>query len=101
MFFSLWLGLVLTAGFAGCTTPSPTNQPQLTSAPPAAQMQHSAPASPSAPAHSNRNPDFHTIPKVPTPSAKITYSQAHVSGPYIAITFDDGPHHANTPRLLA
>lgn len=97
MFFSLWLGMVLTAGFAGCSTP--TSQPQLTSAPPV-EPQRPTPANPSAPAHSNRNPDFPTIPKVPSPAAKITYSQAHVSGPYIAITFDDGPHHANTPKLL-
>lgn len=31
---------------------------------------------------------------------KITYSQCRVDGPYIALTFDDGPHGANTPRLL-
>lgn len=38
----------------------------------------------------------------PTPSGqkKNTYSQCHVDGPYIAITFDDGPHAENTPRLL-
>ena len=39
-----------------------------------------------------------------TPAAaegpKITFSQCHVDGPYIAMTFDDGPHAANTPRLL-
>ncbi len=28
------------------------------------------------------------------------YSQAHVDGPYIAMTFDDGPSPATTPRLL-
>jgi len=33
-------------------------------------------------------------------SAKIAYSQCHVEGPYIAMTFDDGPHAQNTPRLL-
>ena len=31
---------------------------------------------------------------------KITYSSCHVDGPYIAMTFDDGPSGANTPRLL-
>jgi peptidoglycan-N-acetylglucosamine deacetylase len=31
---------------------------------------------------------------------KITFSQCHVDGPYIAFTFDDGPHATNTPRLL-
>lgn len=38
-----------------------------------------------------------------TPAAaapKVTYSQCHVDGPYIAMTFDDGPHAENTPRLL-
>jgi peptidoglycan/xylan/chitin deacetylase (PgdA/CDA1 family) len=36
----------------------------------------------------------------PAPSKKITYSACHVEGQYIAMTFDDGPHAANTPRLL-
>jgi peptidoglycan-N-acetylglucosamine deacetylase len=31
---------------------------------------------------------------------KITYSQCNVEGPYVALTFDDGPHGVNTPRLL-
>jgi len=41
---------------------------------------------------------------VPAPNAagapKITVSQCNVDGPHIAITFDDGPHGTNTPRLL-
>ena len=36
----------------------------------------------------------------PQPAARITYSQCHVDGPYIALTFDDGPHGTHTPRLL-
>ena len=32
--------------------------------------------------------------------AKITFTQCNVEGPYIAITFDDGPHPTQTPRLL-
>ncbi len=38
----------------------------------------------------------------PAPKAgpKVTYSQCNVDGPYIALTFDDGPHATNTPRLL-
>ena len=31
---------------------------------------------------------------------RITISQCHVEGPYAAITFDDGPHGGQTPRLL-
>jgi peptidoglycan/xylan/chitin deacetylase (PgdA/CDA1 family) len=32
--------------------------------------------------------------------SKLSYTSAPVSGPFIAITFDDGPVPANTPRLL-
>jgi len=31
---------------------------------------------------------------------KITYSEVNVDGPYIAMTFDDGPHATNTAKLL-
>lgn len=33
-------------------------------------------------------------------NAGVTFSRVPVSGNYIAITFDDGPHPQNTPRLL-
>jgi peptidoglycan-N-acetylglucosamine deacetylase len=37
----------------------------------------------------------------PSPSVSgITYSSVHVDGPYIAMTFDDGPHETLTPKLL-
>jgi peptidoglycan/xylan/chitin deacetylase (PgdA/CDA1 family) len=39
-----------------------------------------------------------------TPTAgvteKITFTDVNVDGPYIAMTFDDGPHATNTPKLL-
>jgi peptidoglycan/xylan/chitin deacetylase (PgdA/CDA1 family) len=38
-------------------------------------------------------------PAAPT-GPKITYTQCNVDGPYIAMTFDDGPHGVQTPRLL-
>lgn len=38
-------------------------------------------------------------PGAPAP-AKISYSHINADGPYIALTFDDGPHATNTPRLL-
>ena len=41
------------------------------------------------------------VPLAPTPAPpKISYSEVNVDGPYIAMTFDDGPHVTNTPRLL-
>ncbi|MES2572243.1 MAG: polysaccharide deacetylase family protein [Verrucomicrobiota bacterium] len=33
-------------------------------------------------------------------ASKVTFSQCHVDGAYVAMTFDDGPHAENTPRLL-
>src|SRR4051794_910680 len=38
---------------------------------------------------------------VGTPMAPRTlYSDVHVDGPYVALTFDDGPHTTLTPKLL-
>ncbi len=40
------------------------------------------------------------IPRQLGPGLRTTYTQCKVPGPYIAMTFDDGPHPQNTPRLL-
>jgi len=38
---------------------------------------------------------------VATPALpQVTYNSVYVDGPYIALTFDDGPHATLTPRLL-
>ncbi len=34
------------------------------------------------------------------PGTKISYTSTPVPGPFIAMTYDDGPHPSNTPRLL-
>jgi peptidoglycan/xylan/chitin deacetylase (PgdA/CDA1 family) len=46
-----------------------------------------------------RNPD-QNLPSKFTKNGNISFSRVHVSGNYIAMTFDDGPHPQNTPRLL-
>jgi peptidoglycan-N-acetylglucosamine deacetylase len=46
-----------------------------------------------------RNPDMgmtHDFSKI----SGISFSRIQVSGNYVAMTFDDGPHPQNTPRLL-
>lgn len=35
-----------------------------------------------------------------TPGIHLSYSSVHPDGPYIALTFDDGPSDTTTPRLL-
>jgi peptidoglycan/xylan/chitin deacetylase (PgdA/CDA1 family) len=67
----------------------------------------------SKPARTQPNKDYRTprthgpVPRNPDnnlpasgPSSGITFSRVAVSQPYIAMTFDDGPHPSNTPRLL-
>jgi peptidoglycan-N-acetylglucosamine deacetylase len=46
-----------------------------------------------------RNPDMNFGSDFPS-SAGVTFTRVLVSGKYIAMTFDDGPHPKNTPRLL-
>ncbi len=46
-----------------------------------------------------RNPDL-GLPSNFSKSSGVTFSRVSVPGPYVALTFDDGPHASNTPRLL-
>jgi peptidoglycan-N-acetylglucosamine deacetylase len=71
-------------------------------APIAVLAQSTAPATPPKPAQPAQPAEPATpVPAAaPAPTAKVTYSQCHVEGPYIAMTFDDGPHATQTPRLL-
>jgi peptidoglycan/xylan/chitin deacetylase (PgdA/CDA1 family) len=46
-----------------------------------------------------RNPDI-SIPRGSLTGSAVSYSRVSMNEPYIAMTFDDGPHATNTPRLL-
>lgn len=63
-----------------------------------ATMTPTAATSPRAEVHNSFEP-------TPTPSVapvlhKLSYASCHVDGPFIAMTFDDGPHPVLTPKLL-
>ncbi|MEO6848702.1 MAG: polysaccharide deacetylase family protein [Chthoniobacterales bacterium] len=45
-------------------------------------------------------PSPQVAPQAAAPIEKIAYSSCHVDGPYIAMTFDDGPSPTLTPKLL-
>jgi peptidoglycan/xylan/chitin deacetylase (PgdA/CDA1 family) len=97
MFVSIWVGVIMAGAQTGCSTLS---KKEAEVRPPVAENRPApAPGTPGS-GRSMRNPDYYTIPKVPPPGARNTYSSVNVNGPYIAITFDDGPHPTNTPRLL-
>jgi peptidoglycan/xylan/chitin deacetylase (PgdA/CDA1 family) len=85
----VFLGLAAAlAGAAPAPVPAPAASAPVAPAtkPQAAATAMSVPADVSAPAAAG--------------APKVTFSQCHVEGPYVALTFDDGPHGANTPRLL-
>lgn len=102
MFFSIWLGIILSGGQTGCTVFHPPSAPPVISQAAPAQR-HSpgqVPAGSPAPVRGLRNMDSPMVPKIPPPGAKVMYNSIHINEPYIALTFDDGPHISNTPRLL-
>lgn len=95
MYLSLWFGVVLAGGQTGCSKVK--NEP---TPPPMVQNVRPAAPAPQNPGGGMRNPDYNQIPKVPPPGARVTYNGVNISEPYIALTFDDGPHPTFTPRLL-
>lgn len=46
-----------------------------------------------------RNPDMRMSANF-SKDAGVTFSRVSITQPYVAMTFDDGPHPQNTPRLL-
>ncbi|MEN9992065.1 MAG: hypothetical protein RLZZ224_1767, partial [Verrucomicrobiota bacterium] len=46
-----------------------------------------------------RNPDAEMSGEF-SRSRGVSFSRVAAPGPYVALTFDDGPHASNTPRLL-
>ena len=87
----LFILLLSLARAIGQTPSDPPAQP------PAASPSPAATATPPPPALSASNTV--TLTAAPT-TAKVTFSRVNVDGPYIAMTFDDGPSGPNTPRLL-
>lgn len=92
--FPIILALVLFADFARSQT-VPTALPASTQDfPPGTKVMRAIPV--------ELPPviDVDALPRTLPPEVKIAYSQCHVEGNVIALTFDDGPHPQNTPRLL-
>jgi len=100
MLFSLWFSIVLAGGQTGCSTlknePASAAQNETRRA----EVPPNAPPGPNGVVRGLRNPDYYQMPKVPPPGARISYNSVTMSQPFVAMTFDDGPHATNTPRLL-
>lgn len=100
MYLSIWFGIMVSTQ-SGCSIPGK-------SAPPPYAGQIQAPASvANAPAPAPRpNPmarrlnEPSNLPSVPPAGARLSYSSIQTDQLVTALTFDDGPHPTNTPRLL-
>lgn len=91
---------------AACQTARTQAEPQVIAVP-ADEMTRPPSLGPAttAQAAASATPVGDSLPSVPQPasptaSAKYSYNSCNVDGPYIAITFDDGPHAEYTPKLL-
>ncbi len=69
---------------------------------PACQTPKPAPARPVLPPPPVTGQIFRpgAVPRRLPPGIPVSFSSAMVQGPYLAMTFDDGPHASHTPRLL-
>jgi peptidoglycan/xylan/chitin deacetylase (PgdA/CDA1 family) len=88
--------MVLAASLTSCSAAAPL-KPQ--GAAPVKTTANSGYRTPSVQGPVPRNPDM-ALGSDFSKGAGVTFTRVMVSGNYIAITFDDGPHPQNTPRLL-
>lgn len=93
--------IALAASAASCTAAPPlSSQPVARRVPEPASLRGDSPnAEYQSFGPSTRNPDLPLNSNF-SPSAGVTFTRVPVNGKYIALTFDDGPHPSNTPRLL-
>jgi peptidoglycan-N-acetylglucosamine deacetylase len=84
-------GATLSFTVAFATQPAPTKR---------AIPVQSIEATPKATASPNTAKEAAAKSPAPPKEPAITFNSVHVDGPYIAMTFDDGPSAALTPKLL-
>lgn len=91
MYLSIWIGILMTTSQSGCTVVPPATT--------TVQVAPGGTAERPVTVGSITNPDS-PLPKVPPPGAKVRYNSVHTDQMALAMTFDDGPHPVNTPKLL-
>jgi peptidoglycan-N-acetylglucosamine deacetylase len=83
------------------SAPAAAQAPDAAPTPPVAPASTPVPKAPAAPNSSQpAAPPAQTTTPAKSAGSKISWSSVEVDGPYIAMTFDDGPHATNTPKLL-
>jgi peptidoglycan/xylan/chitin deacetylase (PgdA/CDA1 family) len=98
----LFTGASLVVIFlAACQTAKTQAEPQVIVVPPDEMSRDPSlgPATTATPAAAPAGDS--SVPQAkPAAPARHSYNSCNVDGPYIAITFDDGPHKEYTPKLL-
>jgi peptidoglycan-N-acetylglucosamine deacetylase len=101
MYLSIWFGIVLSTSQSGCSVFE--KAPAVASIEKMQVRRAEIVEEPSTPvaktAKAIINPDS-PVPKVPPPGARIQYNSIQTNEMVLAMTFDDGPHRTNTPKLL-
>jgi peptidoglycan/xylan/chitin deacetylase (PgdA/CDA1 family) len=91
--------MLLTASLASCRAAAPITPTTADVSPAVKTKANSGYRTPPVNGPVPRNPDM-ALRSDFSKGAGVTFSRVLVSGNYVAITFDDGPHPQNTPRLL-
>jgi len=100
MYISIWFGIMLGTQ-TGCSVFK--KQPAEAELAAAVQTTAASPAAetkPAPPPGTRPQNAPSAMPKVPPAGARLSYSSVHTDKTVLAMTFDDGPHPVNTPKLL-
>lgn len=94
MYLSIWFGIMLSTQ-TGCSVfkKEDKKEPEV-----AAEVRK--PILPDDPSSARKKNAPSALPKLPPAGARISYSSVRTDQMVLAMTFDDGPHPTNTPRLL-
>lgn len=92
--YHLLLGCVATLSFTAALVAQPA--PKAKPVKPAHSIEAAPKTAASPSAEKEAAPKISPTPREPA----ITFNSVHVDGPYIAMTFDDGPSATLTPKLL-
>ena len=96
MYLSIWIGIVMSTTQSGCSVRPQQNPPQLS------QKTEQRPATPAVRPQTGvalQNPSATEPQELPT-GVRVRYTSVPTDQMVLAMTFDDGPHPRNTPRLL-
>jgi peptidoglycan/xylan/chitin deacetylase (PgdA/CDA1 family) len=102
MYLSIWFGIMVSTQ-SGCSIPGKSAPPPYAGQIQAPASVANAPATAPAPRPNpmaRRLNEPSNLPSVPPAGARLSYSSIQTDQLVTAMTFDDGPHPTNTPRLL-